>query len=225
MFTGSRKEKRTRRKSRHHGEKTASGIEKRTPQVQKARHFSGRKVHQKSCERSPQNFPLKKTFPASASCSAQMCESSPPLPLHRPSTPLLRDKKVHASQRKSKARKLEKSSVAETAPLMQVYHAHSKHLLHRLQRSAWRQSPAPCSTVPHAQSHTRQPFHPLAHSCPRDSYRESQRGGAYFARARIFLLLRCRQRVRFFFHFQRILAVDFLNWHPCPMVAVSGGGD
>ena len=34
--------------------------------------------------------------------------------------------------------------------------------------------------------------------------------GAYFARWRIFLRLRWRRRVRFFFHFQRILDVDFL---------------
>ena len=33
----------------------------------------------------------------------------------------------------------------------------------------------------------------------------------YLARARIFLLLRWRRRVLFFFHFQRILAVLFLN--------------
>ena len=32
----------------------------------------------------------------------------------------------------------------------------------------------------------------------------------YFARARIFLRLRWRRRVRFFFHFQRIFDVDFL---------------
>ena len=35
-------------------------------------------------------------------------------------------------------------------------------------------------------------------------------GKIYFARARIFLRLRWRRRVRFFFHFQRIFDVDFL---------------
>ena len=32
----------------------------------------------------------------------------------------------------------------------------------------------------------------------------------YFERARIFLRLRWRRRVRFFFHFQRNFALDFL---------------
>ena len=71
-----------------------------------------RKVHQKSCERSPQHFPQKKTFPASASCSAQMCELSPPPSPPQPSGPQLRCfamNEVHASQRKSKARKRESS--------------------------------------------------------------------------------------------------------------------
>ena len=40
----------------------------------------------------------------------------------------------------------------------------------------------------------------------------------YFARCLIFLLFLWRRRVLFFFHFQRILAVDFLYGHPWPMI-------
>jgi len=36
----------------------------------------------------------------------------------------------------------------------------------------------------------------------------------YFALALILRRFLCSRRVRFFFHFQRILAVDFLNGHP-----------
>ena len=54
-----------------------------------------------------------------------------------------------------------------------------------------------------------------ARAVPSKRRRRGRRGdlgkaAAYLARWRIFLRLRWRRRVRFFFHFQRIFDVDFL---------------